>query len=66
MNGITPDYTRKAIDKYNSKFDRFTVNLPKGYKEIIKEKIGLSCSAYINELIEQDFKKRKIKLPDTE
>ena len=63
MNGSTPEYTRKAIDKYNAKFDRFTLNIPKGYKDIIKNKIGLSCSAYINELIELDFEKRGIR-PD--
>ena len=29
----TPDYTRRAIDKYNEKFDMFTVKCPAGTKE---------------------------------
>lgn len=54
----TPGYMRKAIEKYNSKFDRFTVNFPKGYKEIIKNDIGMNCSAYINMLVSKDLKRR--------
>ena len=32
----TASYTRAAIDRYNAKFDRITVNFPKGTKERIK------------------------------
>lgn len=28
----TPEYTKKAIQNYNNKFDRIAVNLPKGTK----------------------------------
>lgn len=49
--GITPEYTKKAINKYNSKFDRIAVNLPIGTKERIKELTGKSCNAYISELV---------------
>jgi hypothetical protein len=51
----TPDYTRKAIDKYNSKYDRITVNFPKGTKEAIKDLTGDTAGGFavkcvINEL----------------
>ena len=58
MTNKTPEYTRKAIEKYNSKFDRFTVNIPKGYKEIIRNKIGMTCGAYINMLVMEDLQRR--------
>lgn len=45
-----PEYTRKAINKYNDKFDRVAVNLPKGTKDRIKELTGLSCNKFISEL----------------
>ena len=49
--GVTLEYTKKAINKYNSKFDRIAVNLPIGTKERIKEITGKSCNAYISELV---------------
>ena len=49
--GVTPEYTKKAINKYNSKFDRIAVNLPIGTKERIKKLTGKSCNAYISELV---------------
>lgn len=44
----TPDYTKKAINKYNAQFDRLTINLPKGTKERIEAvlKDGQSVSNY--------------------
>lgn len=49
--GVTPEYTKKAINKYNSKFDRIAVNLPIGTKERIKELTCKSCNAYISDLV---------------
>ena len=49
--GVTPEYTKKAINKYNSKFDRIAVNIPIGTKGRIKELTGKSCNAYISELV---------------
>lgn len=49
--GKTPEYTKNAINKYNSKFDRIAVNLPIGTKERIKNLTGKSCNAYISELV---------------
>ena len=55
----TPDYTRKAINKYHNKFERFTVSLPIGSKEWIAENTGLSLNAYFNMLFEQDRSERE-------
>lgn len=35
-NKKTAEYTRRAIEKYNAKFDRIIANLPRGTKERIK------------------------------
>lgn len=44
----TANYTRRAIDRYNMKFDRVTANLPKGTKERIKAVAGdLSAGAFV-------------------
>ena len=53
---ITPEYTKKAIQRYNDKFDRVAVNLPKGTKEKIKELTGLSCNKYISELVLENIR----------
>ena len=51
----TPEYTKKAIQNYNNKFDRIAVNLPKGTKEKIKALTGKSCNAYVSELVVKDL-----------
>lgn len=51
----TPEYTKRAINNYNNKFDRIAVNLPKGTKDRIKELTGKSCNAYISELVISDL-----------
>ncbi len=53
--GKVPDYNLRAINKYNAKFDRIAVNLPKGTKERIKELTGKSCNAYLSELALADL-----------
>ena len=55
--GVTPEYTKKAINKYNSKFDRIAVNLPIGTKERIKELTGKSCNSYISDLVLADLER---------
>lgn len=47
----TPSYTRKAIDKYNAKYDRVTVNLPKGAADQIRNKTDKSPAAWCREII---------------
>lgn len=49
--GNTPEYTKRAINNYNAKFDRIAVNMPKGTKERIKELTGKSCNAFISALV---------------
>ena len=51
----TPQYTKDAINRYNAKFDRLAVNLPKGTKERIKKLTGKSGNAYISELVLDDL-----------
>ena len=46
MTTKTPDYTRRAINNYNSKFDRITVNFPKGTKERIKTTTGETAGGF--------------------
>lgn len=46
-----PEYTKRAIANYNNKFDRITVNLPKGTKERIKELTGQSGNGFISALV---------------
>lgn len=55
--GKTPDYTKKAVDNYRSKFDIVQLRLPKGTKEKVKNhlKNTENISDYINRLIIQDI-----------
>lgn len=50
-----PQYTKNAIKRYNAKFDRLAVNLPKGTKERIKALTGKSGNAYITALVLDDL-----------
>lgn len=51
----TAEYTLNAVKKYNEKFDRKAVNLPKGTAERIKQLTGKSCNAYIVDLVLTDL-----------
>lgn len=53
----TADYTRKAIDNYNAKFDRITVNLPKGCKDIITAKTGKSATAWARDILVRELER---------
>lgn len=55
----TPQYTKDAINRYNAKFDRIAVNLPKGTKERIKKTTGKSCNAYICDLVREDLERQE-------
>lgn len=54
----TADYTRKAIEKYQSKFERFTISLPIGSKEKITSITGKSLNQYFNDLFVEDMERR--------
>lgn len=58
MKRKTPEYIRKAIKRYNDKFDKIMVRLPAGYADIIRKNTGLSCNAYINRLVSDDLMER--------
>lgn len=55
--GKVPEYSLRAINKYNAKFDRLTVNLPIGTKERIQTLTGKSCNAYLSELALADLER---------
>ena len=57
MKRKTPEYIRKAVKRYNEKFDKILVRLPAGYADLIRKNTGLSCNAYINGLVYADLKK---------
>ena len=55
---MTSNYTRKAVDKYQAKFDRTSIRLPMGTIDKIKDKYpDISINQYINNLINQDLNK---------
>ena len=56
-NMSVPEYTKRAINKYNSKWDRIAINLPIGYKDKIRGITGKSCNAYISELVIKDIER---------
>lgn len=53
----TPEYTRKAIAKYQSKFDRVNINLYKGLKDQIKAATGESVNACVIRLLLQELER---------
>lgn len=57
MKKKTKSSTRKAIKKYNEKFERMTVRMPKGTIERIKSVTNESYNAYVNRLIFEDLGK---------
>ena len=52
----TKDYVLRAQNNYRNKHDTVSLLLPKGSKEIIREKSGMSVNAYIVELVKKDLK----------
>lgn len=53
----TPGYTRAAIDRYNAKYDRITVNFPKGTKEKIKELTGKTAGGFAVDCVLKELEK---------
>lgn len=52
----TKDYVLRAQNNYRNKHDTVSLLLPKGSKEIIREKAGTSVNAYIVALVKKDLK----------
>jgi hypothetical protein len=53
----TPEYTRKAIAKYQSKFDRVNINLPRGLKDQVKAATGESVNSLVVRLLIAELEK---------
>lgn len=53
----TPEYTKRAVDKYRNKFDLIQLRLEKGTKEKILELTGEKCNDYISRLVYQDLER---------
>lgn len=53
----TPEYTKKAVSNYRSKFDIIQLRMPKGTKERIQEKTKESLNVYVNRLIAEDLER---------
>lgn len=62
----TPEYTRKAIDKYLSKLESKTIRFPKGTTERIKAQ-GKSVNGFVNDLVLAELERlEQIQKPETE
>lgn len=48
----TPDYVRRAQDKYNAQFDIFTVKAPKGTKERL-EAVGMTPADRVKAILDE-------------
>lgn len=57
--GKVPEYTKRAIEKYHSKFDRFTCYLPSGIKDEIKQYTDKSLNKLVNELLAAELERLK-------
>jgi hypothetical protein len=53
----TPEYVRKAVAKYQSKFDRVNINLPRGLKDQARTATGESLNGLIVRLLMEVLKK---------
>ena len=51
----TPEYTREAIRRYENKFEKKSINFPKGTTERVKEITNKSFGAYIVDLVLTDL-----------
>ena len=57
MTNKTPEYTRKAIDKYKKSKYQVLAALPPEYKELIKS-TGLSGNAFLNVAAKNELTRR--------
>ena len=56
----TKDYTKRAIEKYDSKFKRITVRLPKDIESYMLENTEFEkLNSYINYCVAEDMKRRE-------
>lgn len=55
----TSDAQKKAMKKYEDKFDTISIRFPKGTIELLHEHGVESINAYVNKLIEAEILKKK-------
>lgn len=57
----TPEYTRRAIEKYHLKFARFTISTPHEIKDRLTAVLGPkeSANGLINELLLREIERRE-------
>lgn len=63
----TPEYTKRAVNNYRSKFDVIQLRMPKGTRERIEAKTSETINVYVNRLIAEDLDQQEQKadnLPD--
>ena len=56
---VTSDAQKKAMKKYEDKFDTISIRFPKGTIELLHEHGVESINAYVNKLIEAEILKKK-------
>ena len=54
----TPDYIKKAVAKYQSKFDRININLPRGLGDQVRAATGESVSGCVIRLLMEELEKK--------
>lgn len=57
MTQKTPEYTRRAVQKYRENKDQINLVLDKGTKEKIEKLTGKKASAYIKALVMDDLQR---------
>lgn len=61
---VTPEYTRRAIDKYKAKYKQIAILMQPELKDLMMENLGdKSMTQYITDLIIEDLKKKGVDLP---
>ena len=53
----TPEYTKRAVNNYRSKFDVIQLRMPKGTRARIEAKTKETMNAYVNRLISEDLER---------
>lgn len=56
--GKVPEYTKRAIKNYDSKYDKVLVRFPAGIADIIRNELNSSCNAYIVQLVMDDLRNK--------
>lgn len=56
----TPEYMIEAVQRYNSKFDIFSLRMPHGTKEKIKDLGYVSANQFFREAADAYFKEKGV------